>query len=384
VSWVDIVIALVVIAATERGLRVGAIRQLSTTVGFLAGFIVGSLIAPEIASHISSPAPRALTAISIVAVIATLGGVGGREAGNLIKMSARRGTLSRIDRAGGAVAAALGALVACWLAAGLLAGTSAVGLSSAIDKSRILTVVDRVMPPLPTVEAKVQALLRSTDFPSVFADVVAPISPVASLPGLAATRAALGSAAPSVQKVTAFDDCGAAHEGTSFAVAPGEFVTAAHVVAGASHVEVAGHAASVVAFDSRDDVAVLRAPGAGGTGLVILGSIPHHGTPAAVAGYPLNRSFSVAPAAIAGTIEALGRDIYDTALVQRRLVVVTALVQPGNSGSPVLVGGRVAAMVFSRSLSVASTAYAVDPSTITSIVANAGTAPVSTGGCLSG
>jgi uncharacterized membrane protein required for colicin V production len=384
VSWVDVVIALVVIAATERGLRIGAIRQLSTTVGFLAGFVVGSIIAPEIAAHISSPAPRALTAIAIVAAVATLGGVGGREAGNLIKMSARRGTLSTVDRVGGAVAAALGALLACWLAAGLLAGTSAIGLSSAIEKSRILTVVDRVMPPLPTVEAKVQGLLRSTDFPSVFASVVAPSAPVARLPSAALTRSALGAAAPSVQKVTAFDGCGSAHEGTGFAVAAGEFVTAAHVVAGAHRVDVSGRAATVVLFDPRDDVAVLRAPGAPGAGLGLLSSVPRAGTPAAVAGYPLDRALEVAPAAVAGTIEALGRDIYNSGLVERRLVVVTATVRPGNSGSPVLVGGQVAAMVFSRSLTTASTAYAVDPGTLREQVDRAGSAAVSTGGCVSG
>jgi Trypsin-like peptidase domain len=322
--------------------------------------------------------------MAIVALFATLGGLAGREIGRLLRLSAGRGALRQLDRFGGAATAALGALIVCWLAAGLLVGTTALSLSSAIGNSRILTAIDAIMPPLPSVEAKVQALLRSTDFPSVFAQVVAPSVPSATTATRQQMVVALGTASGSILKVTAFDRCGGAHEGTAFAVGAGEFVTAAHVVAGARVVDVGAVAATVVLFDARHDVAVLRTGSPGPPALLVLPSSAPPDTPAAVAGFPLNRSFQVVPAAIAGTISALGRDIYNSALVERKLVVVSAQVQPGNSGSPVMVGGAVSGMVFSRSLSQSRTAYAVAPATIRADVARATDAPAATGACLSG
>jgi len=383
VSWVDLVIAGLVIVATERGLRVGAVRQACTTIGLLVGFVVGSILAPTIALRVSSSTARSLVAIGIVTVFAALGGAAALELGRLLWVSARHGRLSRLDRIGGAVSAALGALIVCWLVAGMLAETSALSLSSAIASSRILTVVDAVMPPLPSVESKVQALLKSTDFPAVFAQIIAPSVPTVTLPDAAATTAALGDATASVLKVTT-QACGVGHEGTAFAVALGEYVTAAHVVAGANRVDVGGRSARVVLFDPRNDVAVLRTALRGPAGLVIDASNAASGSPAAVVGFPLDRAQHVTPAAVAAVIDALGRDIYDTSLVHRSLVVVSADVQPGNSGSPLLVNGRVAGMIFSRSLSNASTAYAVTPGTIAAATGRAGDSAVTTGACLSG
>jgi len=51
--------------------------------------------------------------------------------------------------------------------------------------------------------------------------------------------------------------------------------------------------------------------------------------------------------------------IYDQRLLTRTYEVLEVNVNPGNSGRPVLVGGDVAGVVESKSLSEASTAYAI-------------------------
>jgi V8-like Glu-specific endopeptidase len=62
--------------------------------------------------------------------------------------------------------------------------------------------------------------------------------------------------------------------------------------------------------------------------------------------------------------------------------VIEVNVQPGNSGSPVLVGSDVAGVIESKSLSQASTAYAIPDAVVEADLAHAHTRAVPTLGCL--
>ena len=92
-----------------------------------------------------------------------------------------------------------------------------------------------------------------------------------------------------------------------------------------------------------------------------------------VVGFPLNATRTAAPGYIEGNVTAQGRDIYDQRLLTRTYEVLEVNVNPGNSGSPVLVGGDVAGVVESKSLSEASTAYAIPDSIVVADLARAGT-----------
>jgi S1-C subfamily serine protease len=359
VSWVDVVIALVVIVATDRGFAVGILRQVGSLIGFVSGFVLGVLVAPAIALHVHSNPTRPLLAALIVGVFVLVFAIIGRQLGAAANLALRRLKLGTADRIGGAAFAAGGSLVACWLVASLLVNVSLGSLSSAIATSRLLAVMDRVMPPVPSVEAKVQALFRSAEFPTVFAAVVAPSVPAVHRPATAVALAQADGAVGSVLKVTAINECGLDREGTGFVVAPGVVLTAAHVVAGEHHLLVGRLGARLIGFDPANDVAVLAVAGARERSLGLIARTPPVGTPAAVVGYPRDGPLRVARAAVAGTLVAQGRDIYDDRLVTRRLVVVDAAVEPGNSGSPLLVGGRVAGLIFSKSVADVNVAYAV-------------------------
>jgi hypothetical protein len=106
--------------------------------------------------------------------------------------------------------------------------------------------------------------------------------------------------------------------------------------------------------------------------------------PAAVVGFPLNGALSIAPAGVAGEVSAATRDIYASTVLARSMIVVNGDVQPGNSGSPLLQGGGVVGMVFSKSLTLPLTAYAITNAVIRSEVLRVtAPRPVSSGVCVS-
>jgi S1-C subfamily serine protease len=81
---------------------------------------------------------------------------------------------------------------------------------------------------------------------------------------------------------------------------------------------------------------------------------------AIVAGFPENGSFDVRAARIRDRIDAKGPDIYHRGTVHRDVYSLYATVRQGNSGGPLLTpDGRVAGVVFAKSLDDDNTGYAL-------------------------
>ena len=171
-------------------------------------------------------------------------------------------------------------------------------------------------------------------------------------------------------------------EGTAFYVTNDEVVTNAHVVAGQKRVMVNGKTAVVALYDPKNDLAVLRVTKAR-VRSASLSSEPTRGTPVRVIGFPLNGSRTEAPGYYEGELTGAGRGIYNQTLFIKTVLDLEVNVNPGNSGSPVLVGGRVAGIVESKSISQASTGYAIPDSVIRSDLAKTSAkGSVSTQTCL--
>jgi S1-C subfamily serine protease len=183
--------------------------------------------------------------------------------------------------------------------------------------------------------------------------------------------------------------CDRSIEGSGFVYAPQHVLTNAHVVAGVrSGLEVIPNHRSalqafVVLYDPERDVAVLYVPNLRARPL---GFAPQasSGDSAVVAGYPENSHFTARPARIGNEQSANSPDIYQTKTVTRDIYAVRALVQPGNSGGPLLTpGGSVYGMVFAAAVDVPDTGYALTAGEVASDVSagRTATAPVSTQGC---
>ena len=185
-------------------------------------------------------------------------------------------------------------------------------------------------------------------------------------------------------KVLASGSCNTLSEGTAFYVTPHEVVTNAHVVAGHRHFTVNGSPATVALYDANNDIAVLRVT-APGTPFTFLSAEPPSDTKIQVVGFPLNGTRSRADGYVEGQLSGDGRNFYNQDLEVRKFIALEVNVQPGNSGSPVLVDGQVAGVIESYSLSQQSTAYAIPNSIVQGDIARAPSGgSASTEGCLSG
>jgi len=225
------------------------------------------------------------------------------------------------------------------------------------------------LPTVPSAEARLQSLLRNADFPSVFTSTVSPTVPFSgAVPTLAKNR--LSPRSPSqVVKVLALG-CAGTHQGTGFFIAPHLVVTNAHVVAGATSVTAAGATAQVALFDPVNDVAVLRVSTLLSTApMSFATTAPSSGAKAEVIGFPLDGTRTISPSIIGGQITSESRDLYDTETFARALLVVYTNIEPGNSGSPVMVRGDVTGVVFSISTTQGETAYAIPAATVESDLA---------------
>jgi V8-like Glu-specific endopeptidase len=117
--------------------------------------------------------------------------------------------------------------------------------------------------------------------------------------------------------------------------------------------------------------------------MTLQSTAPSSGAHAEIIGFPLDGQRTISPSLISGEITAESRDIYDKATFARTVLVVYSNIEPGNSGSPVLVHGDVTGVVFSKSLSQDETAYAIPAATVEKDVAKTPTsATQSTQGCL--
>jgi S1-C subfamily serine protease len=390
VSWIDLVIIAWVVLAAVRGRALGAVAQLLGLAGFLLGLAIGAAIAVPIAARLDVGAARTIITIGIVLGVATLAGIGGNVLGRWASVSMRRLHLRSVDAVAGAAVAGLGALLSAWLVAGLFTQSSVSWLATPIQRSAVLTAIDAVMPPVPAVIARAQAFLSTEGFPEAFAEITQPSTSSVQTPSPHATQLLAAPSGPSVLKVRASGGCGLDREGTSFVVARDLVITNAHVVAGEQVVHVTTAAgdevATVVVFDPRLDVAVLRVATGSTAALSLAGSSASTGTPAAVVGFPGGGPRIAVPAGIAGSFEAEGRDIYGGGLVVRPIYAVTASVRPGNSGSPLVAGRTAYGMVFSRSVSQADLAYAIQSTALAGAVdaASTATTAVSTGACTPG
>ena len=171
VSWVDIVIVVAVILGVFRGRSEGALRQIAGLAGLAVGFIVATLAAPRLSSQFTHAPWRPLLALGIVLVGSMLGSHLGRMVGSAAARSLRALKLGVLDRTAGAALGGVGALLGCWVLAGLLGSVTWGSLASGIQNSSVLAAMDQVMPPVPAMEARVQALFRNAGFPTVFASV---------------------------------------------------------------------------------------------------------------------------------------------------------------------------------------------------------------------
>jgi S1-C subfamily serine protease len=366
VDILDVIIVVFLITFAVSGLRRGLSGVALSLAGLLVGLFLGALIAPPIARAITQDRTTQPTfAIGIfVGVALLIEGIGAAIGFRLRRRTQRTVLLGKADSGVGAVLGLLAALSTAWYLGLMFSQSAWVTLDNQISNSAIERSLDQFMPRPPGFLAAIGNLFRPGDFPNPFSTILnVPQAPVA-IPPLVNT-AGIREATSVTSKVIAAGCGGGAEAGSSWPLAPGYFVTNAHVVAGSNSVEIdtpngARHSARVVLFDPDTDLAILYAPALSLRPLVVVDSTPARGTSGAVIGYPEGGGEQVVPAAVSGSESATGYNIYGDTLVTRRIEVLAARVIPGNSGGPIVdVDGQVIGVVFAASTTESNVGYAL-------------------------
>ena len=373
-SALDVVLVVVALLFAVSGYRQGFVVGALSFVGFLGGGVLGAKAAPGVAAaEPLADLPGPLIGLGTVFLAATVGQLVASLVGATLRDKLTWKPARTVDAVGGSLVSVVSLLLVAWLIGTAVASSSLTSLASQVRRSQVLQAVDGAVPG--SVErffASFRRLIDDRGFPEVFgglaptqvADVPPPDPALVQSPGVAAAR-------PSILKVTGVaEDCRRRIEGTGFVYAPERVMTNAHVVAGvdAPQVEVGDRVldARVVLFDPGRDVAVLAVPGLDREPLEFTGPA-EQGASAVVAGYPRGQPFRADAARVRGTQRARGPDIYQRETVVREIYALRGLVQPGNSGGPLLTPeGQVYGVIFAAAADDPQTGYALTADEVSS------------------
>ncbi|MGH2806649.1 MAG: MarP family serine protease [Actinomycetota bacterium] len=388
---VDLVVIVAAAFAALRGYRRGFLGQLFEFGGGLVGLLLGLWLGPKVASMFTNKAglEGALISLAVVFVGLSLGQTLGYFVGYRTGIVARRSGLHAPNALLGSATGVVVTVVGVWLLGSLLINGPSKAIAKAVDRSVILDAVNQTLPRPPNVFAYVRQYLQTSGFPQVFAGFPPSLGPPAKLPPPGVARRATQAADQSTVRVVV-PACGGTQLGSGWVAADGTVVTNAHVVAGADSVSVqdenGSHSATVVVFDPRTDVAVLRVSGLAGLPLPLETSTQERGTPGATLGYPGQAEGQLIGhrAAVNEEYDASGRDIYGRRLVTRNVYELRSPVRQGDSGGPfVLPSGDVAGVVFAASTTDDDIGYALTGEEVSDEVQRgaSSTEPVGTGRC---
>ena len=359
----------------SRGFLIGAL----SLAGFAAGAYLGTRFGPQLldAGNRSPYAP-------LFGLLGAL--VGGVLISSIFEgLGARMRSivppgLGVVDGLAGAALAVALALGLAWLLSVILLQTPGIrDLRKPIQKSKILAELNDVLPS----DKVLKALARFDPLPNFKGPDVQELPPPR---GSVAADPDVRRAGDSVVRILG-NSCGLGVAGSGWVAAPGVVVTNAHVIAGQDETVVQLRAgggtlrATAIAFDPRNDVAVLRVPGLGAPPLRF-GREVKPTEPAAAEGYPLNGPFSISPTRIGTTSTVLAPDAYGKRLVRRKVIAFRGQVEPGNSGGPLVdVAGRVDGTVFSKIVGGGPAGGYAVPNDVVRDVLSGASGPVGTGPC---
>jgi S1-C subfamily serine protease len=397
----DLILIAVIAAFAVAGYRQGFIIGVLSLAGFLAGVIGGAYLAPGLAHALAkNPTWQAFLAILVVFFMAVIGMMVASGIGVAIRSRVIARPATVLDSIGGATVNVLAVVIVAWLIGSFVINSSAFpAVARQVNNSAVLRTVDRVMPrgvlDLPFFP-QLRTLLSNGVYTQVFGAFGAESGILVPTPEPSVSSAKLTVAEASVVKVTGeATSCSQQIEGSGFFISPHHVLTNAHVVAGVDEGltvtqsgSATGYKAQVVYYDPQRDLAVLYVPDFTEAPLQLAASAATFGTPAAVAGYPLNvTALQVVAAEIGKAFPATGPDIYGEGSVDRQMYAIRADIQPGNSGGPLLSSsGQVYGVVFAKSTYYSDTGYALTASEVQSDV-TAGEQDyraVSTEGCQDG
>jgi S1-C subfamily serine protease len=389
----DLALLLVAGAFALSGYRQGFIVGSLSFIGFVGGAVLGAQFGPALSRAIvGGQTQQDVVAVILLVSGAIIGQFVASSIGSAVRQSMTSSSSTTLDAIGGSAVSILSMLLIAWAIGSVLTASSFPVVVKQVDNSVVLGTMDKIMPSQArTMFTEFRQLLARGPFPQVFSGIgAAHLFAVSPPDGAVLNSAGYQAARNRVLKIqgTALS-CNRSIEGSGFVYAPQHVITNAHVVAGVNEGPTVTtpngtvYRSKVVLYDPQVDIAVLYVPGLNLTPLKFADQAAS-GADAVVAGYPLDHAFTAVAARIGGTQNAVGPDIYQTGQVNRQIFEIKALVQPGNSGGPLLSpSGKVYGVVFAAAVGESGTGFALTASEVATD-AKAGstqTIPTSTQSC---
>jgi hypothetical protein len=374
VDWIIVgLLLLLALFGWAQGFVTGALALIGFALGAWLGTRLAGLVLPDGSRNPYAPAIGLVGALIVGAGFAA----GFEGLGVRLRSKLTLPGFGFVDGILGALLTACVGLGVVWIL-GAVAVHSNGDVRYEVQRSEILSRLNKALPPSGPL---LNALARFDPFPKIDgpeANVAPPAKGIGRDPQVRA-------AAASVVKILG-TACGLGVEGSGWVARDGVVVTNAHVVAGQTDTKVLLRGtgpqldATAIAFDPRNDLAVLRVPGLKARPLP-LADAPGPGRSAAILGFPENGPYDVRAGRLGATRTTVTSDAYGRGPVERRLTSLRGVVRSGNSGGPMVDGtGRVVATIFAATTSGPRGGFGV-PNSVTKKVLAGARGPVGTGPC---
>lgn len=322
----DLVVVLVVVLAGVRGWRSGGVAPLARLGAVVAGLVAGLWTARLLSSSLSPVWHVVLGTACAVGGLVLGAAIGRRLTAGLVRP---RPVLP--DRVLGVVVRGATALVLCVFALSLVAAYAPPPAAAAARAGTLVPRSPSAVPVAGDVWRAVGDLVDRTAPADLAALVPASTLTAPSAATIAAVDATVSRA---VLRVSA-EGCGTGTAGTGFVAARDLVVTNAHVVRGAGRVSVAGHDGTVVAYDRRADLAVIRVDGLDVGPLTLAASDAVNGTAVVLVGYPEGGPRTAVGGTVIQRLPVPNPGLAGGAVLHQAYRLA-AVVKHGNSGSPLL------------------------------------------------
>jgi S1-C subfamily serine protease len=380
VNVLDLFIVLFVVFLVWRGSRTGFLAGALSLVGVVFGAALGSRVVPALLEGDGDLIFGSVITLASIVAFAVLGDILARAASGFLQEKIEGATSEALDRAGGALLGVALSLTLVWVAATFALGTPLLSsLHPTMQESTVLGALNQAMPSTLLTQA-VSRLDPIPSFRGPKADVADPNQEIAG-------DAEVLAATSRVVRVTGVA-CGYGIEGSGWVAAPDLVVTNAHVVAGETSTQIQPEGnglplpARVMAFDEKNDIAVLRVDNLRLAPLRL--TEPRASEPVALLGFPENGPFDIRAGRVGETTRVISNDAYNRGPVERTVTSFKGFVRPGNSGGPAVnEDGEVVATVFASRADSDDAGYGIPSSLVRQLVdlAQERRNPVSTKEC---
>ncbi|HUP26614.1 MAG TPA: MarP family serine protease [Candidatus Limnocylindrales bacterium] len=360
-NTIDIIIIAGLVLAIARGHRIGMLRLVFSSTGFIVGLLAGSWVAKQVALNFNSPLAKLVTIVLIELGMASAFAALAEIASLKLHKHAVRLHLGKANQLLGAGFETILTLGLVWLGTSALSNVHSYNLGQSVRRSFIVRRLDALLPQPPDILARLEKIVSPNGFPNVFLGLEPQHTTIS--PNNSVDNQAILAAQKSVVKIQGAG-CGGIVNGSGFVADKDLVITNAHVVAGIASPQVVDqfktYRAVPVVFDANLDIAILRINNLPDPALALTDRTLPDKNAAAVLGFPGGGPLVTNNAVIIDHIRAAGRNIYNQGVVVRNVYEVQSDIEPGNSGGPLLSpDGSVAGVIFAKSLSQDNVGYAL-------------------------